>query len=292
MDNNMSDILLSGFTDEIAPELDTQLMVAGKLGLSHLEIRGVDGRNIAEYNAETEGVALLARLKKQGFQVSSIGSPVGKIGIGDDFEPHFEAYKNVVALAKVLGTRYIRMFSFFIPEGDDPVSHRDTVLYRLEQLLNYAVKEDVILLHENEKDIYGDIAPRCRDLLQHFASPNFRAVFDFANFVQCGQDTAEAYDLLRPYVDYIHIKDALSSTGQVVPAGMGDGQVAVLLDKFKASGYKGFLSLEPHLTDFAGFAALENAEGSGEKKPETDGSYAFAIALNALKSLLWDLNWR
>jgi sugar phosphate isomerase/epimerase len=209
---------------------------------------------------------------------------VGKIDISADFEPHFEEFKNAVALAKLFGSRYIRIFSFFLPKGDDAAVHRDEVLRRLDRLLNYAARQEVVLLHENEKHIYGDTALRCRDILEHFSSPGFRAVFDFANFIQCGQDTREAYGLLRPYVDYIHIKDAVKEDGSVVPAGMGDGQVAPLLACFQESGYKGFLSLEPHLAKFAGFASAE--------KTWADGVFAFSLAAQALKAILWDIDWR
>jgi sugar phosphate isomerase/epimerase len=164
----MSNITLTGFTDEIAPGFDEQLATGKRLGLSYLEIRNVDGRNIADYKADGEGVALLERMNNHGFRVSSIGSPIGKIGVTEEFEPHFEEYKNVVALAKLFGTRYIRMFSFRIPKGDDPANHRDEVHKRLGRMIDYAAKQDVVLLHENEKGIYGDNAPRCKELLERF----------------------------------------------------------------------------------------------------------------------------
>ena len=281
-------IVLTGFSDEITPVFGRQLAVAGACGVKAIEIRGVDGRGIQTYTPK-EAESLQAQLKEKGMHVSSIGSPIGKIKITDDFAPHFEVFKNVAALCRVFSARYIRMFSFFVPEGEAE-KYEDEVMRRLEKLAEYAEKQDVVLLHENEKAIYGDIAPRCLKIMQRFYGDHFKAVFDFANFVQCHQDTLEAYDLMKPYITYVHIKDALWENGQVTPAGWGDGHVKEILTKLKESGFAGYLSLEPHLTDFNGFRSLEN--GSAEKKPAMDGETAYRIALDALKALLWELDWR
>lgn len=281
-------IILTGFSDEITPNFEQQLNVASSLGVKAIEIRGVNGRGIQSYTP-AEAEQLQALLAEKGMHVSSIGSPIGKIRITDDFAPHVEQFKNVAALCKVFGTRYIRMFSFFVPEGEADRCE-DEVMRRLDVLAEYAARQDLVLLHENEKAIYGDIAPRCLKIMQRFFGDHFKAVFDFANFVQCRQDTLEAYDLLKPYIAYVHIKDAQWESGRVTPAGWGDGHVREILAQLKDSGYAGYLSLEPHLADFSGFRALENS--TGEEKWKMDGASAYRIALDALKTILWDLNWR
>ena len=160
-------------------------------------------------------------------------------------------------------------------------------MHRLDRMAQYVAQHNVVLLHENEKEIYGDIAPRCLEIMQEFYSDSFKAVFDFANFVQCGQDTWEAWEMMRPYVSYVHIKDALFATGGVVPAGEGDGQVKRILGELKKQGYQGFLSLEPHLAEFDGFAALEY--GGSIQNSGTPREYAFRIAHKALMRILADL---
>lgn len=282
----MKQITISGFSDEICPDFEGQLQAVSRLGVSHIEIRGVDGKNISALTPE-ETEEVRHKLEKYGVKISSIGSPIGKIGIQEGFEPHFALFQRVVEIAKELGTRYVRMFSFFIPQGEDPESYRDEVLARLKKMIDYARQEDVVLLHENEKDIYGDTAPRCLDLMRQLNCDHFRAVFDFANFIQVGQDTLEAFAALRPFIEYVHIKDAVGM--DVVPAGMGQGHVKEILGALMAGGYGGYLSLEPHLSDFAGFASLE--QGETEKKGFTDGQFAWTVALNALKGILYDLKW-
>jgi sugar phosphate isomerase/epimerase len=281
-------VILTGFSDEISPDLNRQLAVVKTMGMDHIEVRGVNGCCITDYTPQ-EAVSIRKQLDSHGIRVSSVGSPIGKIKITDDFAPHFRQFQNSVELAGILGTRYIRIFSFYMPEAEAPSLYRTEVLLRLEKMLDYAVRKDIILLHENEKDIYGDVPKRCVDLFQNLSSPNLRGIFDFANFVQCGQDTTEAYEQLRPYIDYIHIKDARSKDKTVVPAGMGDGRLKELLLKFKLTGYTGFLSLEPHLQNFIGFHSLEETADTGEEIE--DGTAAFTTAAQALKAMLWDLNW-
>lgn len=287
-------IVMTGFADEIDPLLDVQMRVLEKLHISHIEMRGVDGRNFVEYTEE-EAKELKKRLKERGFLLSAIGSPLGKIRITDDFDPHMELFKHTVELAHIMETPNIRMFSFYGPEEtknlpEEPTpgrgrtySWRDRVMERLGQFADYAAANDVILLHENEKGIYGEMAEGCLDILKQFGGEHFKAVFDFANFVQAGQDTLEAYERLKPYIAYVHVKDALFRDGSVVPAGHGDGNVKEILGRLKADGYRGYLSLEPHLSEFTGFSSLERDGRIGKR---LSGEEAFTLAHDALKGIL------
>lgn len=279
----MEHIILSGFSDEIAPELDLQLAAIREWGLSHIELRAADGVNVSDFSTE-KGKEVKNKLAGAGVSVSSIGSPIGKIGIEEDFAPHLEKLKRTLEIQKELGAPYLRMFSFYIPQGRAPEDFREEVLDRMGRMVEEAAAWDSVLLHENEKGIYGDNAPRCKELLEAFYGPHFKAVFDFANFVQVGQQTLPAYELLKPYVEYVHVKDAQWGTGAVVPAGQGDGHVKDILADLIGGGWKGFLSLEPHLTDFAGLAALE--QDPQKRGSALDGKSAWKLALDSLKEIL------
>ncbi|MBQ4515471.1 MAG: sugar phosphate isomerase/epimerase [Clostridia bacterium] len=274
---------ISGFSDEIASDINVQFEAIGKLNMKYFEPRFINGKSISVLNDE-EVIALKAKMDECGIKASSIGSPVGKIKLTDDFDAHFEMFKRVVKTAKMLDCNFIRIFSFYHDGGEWTADERALVLERLKMFIEYAKKEDVILLHENEKDIYGDIAPRCLDILKELACDNFKAVFDPANFIQSGQDTKEAYEMLKDFVAYMHIKDAMKEDGKVVPAGYGDGNLKYILDSLFANGFDGFLSLEPHLGSFEGLADLElddkmlSLEESGEGK--------FILAYNSLVELL------
>lgn len=240
--------LISGFSDEIDAGIIKQFDVISKLGIKYFEPRIIDGKNISNLNKH-ETATLKKIMGCYGISVSSIGSPIGKIKTTDDFDAHFELFKNTVEVANTVGAKYIRAFSFFMPEDQNPEDYTGFVVEKLGKLVEYAAQNGIVLLHENEKGIYGNIAVRCKTLFEQIKSDNFRAVFDFSNFVECSQDTLEAYDMLKPYIEYIHIKDCIKN-GHVVPVGYGDGNVETILKDLFKNGYNGFLSLEPHLFNY------------------------------------------
>lgn len=277
--------LISGFTDEIDQDLTTQLESMKKLDMRYMEMRGVDGNNLI-FHTKDKVKEIKKRLDDAGVKLSALGSPLGKIGIEDSFEKHMEDFKQAVEIAHMMEAKNIRMFSFYVPEGKGS-NYKEQVFDRLGQFVDYAKANDVVLLHENEKGIYGEMAAECLELMKAFGGEHFKAIFDFANFVQAKQDTMEAYQLLKQYIAYIHVKDAIWETGQVVPAGMGAGNVEAILKDLYANGFAGFLSLEPHLFNFTGFASLER----GKDKLEADakvlsGFEAFSLAQESLYKIL------
>lgn len=281
----MKKLLISGFSDEISPNFDEQLATVREFGLSHIELRAADDINVSELSQEKLR-EIKEKLSAAGVSVSSIGSPLGKISIEDDFAAHMEKLKRTLEIQKELNAPYIRMFSFYLPKGA-PEQYRDEVFERVNAMIEEAARWESVLLHENEKQIYGDNAARCLELMKEFYGEHFRAVFDFANFVEVGQDTLEAYELLRPYIEYVHIKDALSAEKKVVPVGYGDGNVKQILSSLIGEGWHGFLSMEPHLTDFAGLAALE--QNAQHRNSAMDGKSAWKLALDSLKAILTEI---
>jgi sugar phosphate isomerase/epimerase len=266
-------VTLSGFADEISPDLDVQLDTLESLNIKFLELRGVWGKNVLALD-DTELDRVKAELDKRGIGVSAIGSPIGKAPIDNDFEEYKGLVKHAIDVANRLGSSYIRMFSFYCNDRD---TDRDTVMSRIQEMADMAKAGGVVMLHENEKGIYGETAVQCQDLHQTIKGDAFRATFDPANYVQAGvKPFDEALPLLKPYIEYYHIKDAIMDTGKVVPAGQGDGQVRELMAAAKETGYDGFLSLEPHLR-VAGHS-------SGFSGPEL-----FATAVKALRAILDDL---
>lgn len=279
----MSEFILSGFADEINPMLDVQLKVMNELNIGHIEVRGIDGKNISKYTPD-EIKEIKKKFDAANIKVSSIGSPIGKIQITDSMDDHIEEFKNIIEIAKIMETKYIRLFSFYMPKDEDPKKYRDEVLKRMNMFVDTAKGSGLILLHENEKGIYGDVADRCLDILESIGSDSLRAVFDPANFVQCHEETyPRAFDMLKDHIEYMHIKDALKN-GEVVPAGMGEGKVKEILKSLKDRDYKGFLSLEPHLTNFVGLASLE--EGKEKQEISTNTEDKFKLAVKSLRDIL------
>lgn len=286
----MAKFLLSAFADEAGGGLLSQIRALKENGMTHIEPRGLDYGNIADYT-EADCREMRMILDYHGIGVSAIGSPFGKINIEDDFEPHFEKFKRGVENANILGTKNIRMFSFFFNEDQNPEDYRDEVFARVERFCDYSVKHGIMCCHENEKGIYGDIETRCLDLLQTFAG-KMKGVFDPANFIQCGVKILPAYELLKDYIEYMHIKDCRYEDGFVVPPGAGDGCLKELLLAFSQKDGDRFLTLEPHLKVFDGLKDLEQTGGAdsvSEKYAYPTNRDAFNAAANALHSILKEI---
>ncbi len=273
------------FADEASPLMDGQIAALRRNSLQGLEIRNVDGENISSISLE-KAREVRKKLDDAGMKVWSLGSPIGKIDIEkDDFAAHMDLLRHSLDIARELGTENIRMFSFYMPREKDPALYRSLVLERLHRMVEATAGSGVTLCHENEKGIYGDNAARCLDVLTEV--PQLAGVFDPANFVQCGQDTLEAWNMLGDRILYLHVKDALFKDGSVVPAGRGDGHVRDIVRAFLDRGGQ-CMSVEPHLKVFAGLKGLERPGDTtivgAYVYPTNDA--AFDAACGALRAIL------
>ena len=267
-------IQLSAFADEISPDLRVQVETLRGEGIRFVELRGVWDVNVLDFSPEQRR-EVRRGLAEAGIGVSSIGSPIGKVRIDEPWKDHLKRFQAALDAAEWFGAPYIRLFSYYPPEGARIADHRGEVVRRLREQVRLAEGRPVRLLHENEKHIYGEGIAGCLDLAR--SVPGLGLIFDPANFVQAGVRPAEAWPVLRDHVVYFHVKDALLASGQVVPAGEGDGAVRdILRDALCTRGYEGFLSLEPHLK-FAG-------QMKGFSGPDL-----FRKAARALKAILADL---
>jgi sugar phosphate isomerase/epimerase len=256
---------LSGFGDEIDADPAIQVAVLQALGASAIEVRSAWGTNIVDL--DDDQLAGLHRIfSERGQTVSAIASPIGKVDIGLPVEHEVERLARAIAAAHALGTPNIRMFSFFRQESQTPEDIRDDVLVRLRALADLAEREGVTLLHENEKEIYGDVPSRVLDIVESVGSSALRLAWDNANYVQCGvKPFTDAWPTLAQYTDYLQVKDARFADGEVVPAGQGDGELLETVLALRDAGYTGYASLEPHLSDtsslggFSGPAAFGRA---------------------------------
>jgi 3-dehydroshikimate dehydratase len=272
-------IRLSAFADEISPDLDEQIAVLQGEHIHFLDLRGAWGTNVLDFS-DAQVDQIRRTLDIHGMAVSAIASPIGKVSIDAPFDEHLRRFERAITLARAFSTPFIRIFSFYPPASanSDPAGWRDEVLSRLREMTARARAEGIILLHENEKDIYGDTIARCADLLMSINDPHFQAILDPANFIQCGQMAyPEGYEAVRPWLRYVHVKDARSD-GRVVAAGEGMACWPDLLQRLREDGYDGFFSLEPHLAaggQFSGFS----------------GPDLFRHASRALQGMLNQMGW-
>ena len=279
----MGKLLLSAFTDEYANAFDGQIAAARRFGLGYLELRNADGKSVAQMTRQ-DVLGYHEILKENGIQVNAIGSPIGKITLDGDLNAHLETARRIFEHANTLGTRHIRMFSFYGPQGVPASQCRLQVLDALEQLILLARQFDVTLCHENEALIYGDTPQRCKDLLDHFGG-ELKCVFDMGNFVLEHVNAYDAYLLLKEHIQYFHIKDALSA-GAVVPPGKGEANIRkILLEHMSTSTADTVITLEPHLQTFSGLNALAGRKFDNPYK-YPDSETAFADAVTKLKEMI------
>ncbi len=275
----MQKFKLCAFADEAGDALFEQIKALKENEISNLEIRNVDNINVSDLTV-AKAKEIKHILDENDIRVFSIGSPIGKIGIDDDFSAHLEKFKRTLEIADILEAKAFRLFSFYIEKGKNPDDYKTQVIEQLGEFIKTNENSGITLCHENEKGIFGDVASRCLEI--HKALPELRAVYDPANFIQCGEDTIKAFETLNPYIHYMHIKDA-NADGTIVPSGKGVGRIAELVKMYKGE----ILTLEPHLYEFSG---LKNLEKQGEEstilQSYKDNREAFDAGVNALKDIL------
>lgn len=267
---------LSAFADEISDDLDVQIQTLLKNGVDNIELRGVWGKNVLALS-QSEIVQVKRQASDHGIGFSAVGSPLGKYPLTGDIQSQIDDLRKALDYAAILEAPYIRIFSFYIPEGRTPESCRDQVMDWLGRLVDVAEETEIVLAHENERHIYGENGDRCMDIYQTIQSPNFTGLFDPANFVVCGEDSYACWQRMKQHISYFHIKDAVMGTGRIVPTGQGDGAIPQILKEAAAAGCSSFLTLEPHLS-------LAEAN-YGKTSPDL-----FATAATALKKVLADIH--
>jgi sugar phosphate isomerase/epimerase len=240
--------IISAFADEIDPSPEKQIDVLKSCDVRHIEFRSIHKTNVLALS-DLQIHEFKSLLDKNGFKLSAIGSPIGKVRIDEPFEPHLQRFERAIELSKVFDTPNIRVFSYYPAEGAteaDWPQWRGEVIARMGEKVRRAEKAGVRLFHENEHRIYGDLPERITDLLTQIKSPAFRAVYDPANFVFCGHDPWQGWLATKPYTGHLHIKDWVRGEEHGRLAGEGQGQIARVMADV-ASSYDGFATLEPHL---------------------------------------------
>lgn len=277
----MANFILSAFADEYSPELERQLEGLTRFGITKIELRGVDGKNVSALTAN-EAKACKKMLDAAGISLSAVGSPLGKISLDGDLDAHYELTRRVCETANILGCDRVRAFSFY-----DTNDRGSEVVDRLGKLVDICKSSGVLFCHENEKGIYGDTPEKCLELKKIFGD-DIGVVFDHANFIQCGcEPFPHAFELLGSDVTYMHIKDA-TKEGTVVPAGEGIGRIAETLRELDSRDGDMILTLEPHLRVFSGLDELERGEKTQVKGTYSTAEEAFAAAVDAARNaVLW-----
>ncbi len=251
---------LSAFADEVSPNLEEALAVLKECGLKCMELRGLDGVNVMKLSGE-QVKAARATLKRLGFTVGSIATPIGKVQITDAFEPQAGQMKRAIELAQALRSTHIRIFSFYLPKDGEPKQWKKQVLERMAKLVRQARGTGITVLLENEEGLYGDTIERCTEIIKALKAPYLKLAYDPCNLVIVGRKPyTDSFSLARKYLGYLHVKDWARERKEMVPAGQGDAEWKPIIGALKGMGYNGTIALEPHLSaagQFSGFSGPE-----------------------------------
>lgn len=278
----MRKFILSAFADEYSATLDGQLEGLSLSGIGMLEPRFIDGTNIAALSAK-EATRVAKIFDSAGISVFSVGSPIGKIVLDGDHSAHLDSARRSFENAAILSAKRVRVFSYYLPQNTSRPDVRDEVIDRLGTLLDLADEYGLTLCHENEAKIYGESAVDAHDLITATGG-RLRAVFDMGNLALMGYDPVAAYHLLAEYIEYFHIKDALSA-GAIVPPGLGEAKIPEILRLHAQNHADTVLTLEPHLETFSGLGRLTDSTFDNPYKYETPES-AFLDAASRLKEII------
>lgn len=300
-------VIISGFADEAANQktAEQQFSAFAALGLQYYTIRFIDAgngiKNVMELNKSE--ISRVRRLSDEyGLNVSSIGSPIGKVkllDVDDDTTNRYVPFKQYLAkdvkkvceLAHAFETKLIRGFSFYHPKGTDPQEHISQAVDQLSQIAEACHRCDVTFGLELEANLVGQTGELLQEIHRRVNHPAMVLIFDAANVVCQGFSTDEVFQqylAMKKGLGWLHIKDyrhpkPAQRVGHVdeealkyfVPADIGDsGHEAILRDfadaipalerRLKRRGIPGvFLDLEPHVKGGGQFGGFSGPDGLG-----------------------------
>jgi len=271
--NSSSAFSLTAFADEAAGDLSGQLKALQDNGIQGIDVRSLDGVNVIDLDEPT-----LARLKEgcetNGIVIQTVSSPVNKVQLSEDNRgQEFEKLKRAVKAAHALGTTRIRIFSPEVPQSAIEESWPKVKAW-MGDMVKLAADENLLLIHENDARFFGAYPEGAKKLCEEFFCLNFKFAFDFANTVLIGyRPMYDWFPWLLPFLDTLHIKDALEMSSKIMPAGEGDGEIIETLKWLKEKGWSGPLTIEPHLKAAGPYGGFSGPE-------------LFKVAADALKNVM------
>lgn len=256
-------IKFSGFADEAGSTIEEQIKATKELGWNNIDVRFINGVNLTDIDDEQFEVVCNA-LQTNNICVPCFGSAVGNSNKSTD-KPEdvaycFSALERALPRMKKLGTRMIRGMSFGL-QSKLSIEENEEIIYPLmERIVSMCREWDVTFVCENCGGYAGSSPKNLLKLAEHFNSPYFKIAFDTGNPVGTRNMTGtppydmmktwDFYKTVRKHIAYIHIKDQIiDADGKIVRTypGDGDGDVKKVVKDLIASGYDGYVAIEPHL---------------------------------------------
>ena len=278
---------LSAFADEAGDSTQMQIEATRKAGLTRLDIRGIEGFNIAGL-PKMRAREIKKQLDNANITVQMFGSPIGKIDISDPMPGEHDKLRHLGDMAEIFACPNVRIFSYYNAKGAAHEEWQSKSLERLSALKNTAREVGLTLYHENERHIFGDLGRDVLTIAENLRGDNFKTIFDFDNFNQSGEDVWQVWELLRDYTDAFHLKDS-SAENQHVPIGQGAGQARKILGDALARGWSGPLAVEPHLKHSSAVMATGPSGQSNQQFSALSAEECFVVACQMARELLQEI---
>lgn len=255
---------LTGIGDEAGNSLETQLRAAQELGWTSLEIRnaqieGFPNGNLHDLPDAAFDLAA-AKLQAAGIGVCCFGSAIANWGkkIDQPFDSSLAEARRAIPRMQRLGTKYVRIMSFAVREDSEDQLEEER-FRRLRELTRMFQEAGLQPVHENCMNYGGMGWSYALKLLENV--PGLKWVFDTGNPLFNAdrtkpqpwprQDPWEFYLKVKPFIEHVHVKDAIWDPSKKEPTytmpGEGHGRVKDILRDLIASGYQGGVSIEPHV---------------------------------------------
>ena len=272
---------LTGFADEAAPDLATQIKATQELGWQYISARGIDGKNMHDLS-DSEFDTARGQLEDAGIRIAEFGSLIGSWSknIKSDFALTLDEVDRAIPRMQQLGTNIVRVMSYAQqPWGEN--QYEQERFRRLRAITARFSQAGITTAHENCMNWGGFSSGHTLRLIEEV--PGLKLIFDTGNPVfqrdrsipepqrtsiasassaaaegsqgkptESWQDAWQFYQAVREHIIHIHIKDCRNPINddvepEYVFPGQGQAYIPAIIDDLKKSDYQGFIAIEPHV---------------------------------------------
>jgi len=241
---------LSLISDEVSQKLAVAAEFAHRYGIEGLELRSVENVNIFSFTDE-QARETARVMQGEGLAVSCLSAPLYKFDIDDEGARArcVESFKRAVEHCALLGCELMRGFAFLRPANGEIPYERIAQAYR--EILPEIEGTGIVICLESDPTVNGRSAAELRRCIEAIGSERVQAVWDPGNlfFVPEGEGAQTGFDLMKPYIRHVHVKDAVrlyEGGARAVKIGSGEAETALQMQLLAGMGYKGWMSLETH----------------------------------------------
>ena len=235
---------LSIITDEVSQDPAAAIELARRFSYDAVELRSVWDSPV-ELLPEDRQAELSAMLDEAGLSVSAIASSFLKEDWGRDEREKFE---RLAYTCRRFGCTVLRGFSFWRSDSYSDGAFADC-LRPYDELLG---RQGLTLVLENDPAVNLSHAAELFRFFQKHRFENIGVLWDPGNDIytlgSAALSAPASFELLRPWIAHVHLKDAVAREGGAAGVAIGQGELDTvgLLRCLADSGYRGYVALEPH----------------------------------------------